>query len=609
MLYSLRKLERLSREAEARPAQFWGRMSSFLTWFKEPEAVLQGNPPKASWFVGGRLNVSYNALDRHLPQLSNRVAFYWENELGQSRTISYAELHGEVNRAAAVLRDMGVRKGDVVSMMMPSCPEAVIFGLAVHRLGGTLVIHYAGLEEGTLAYRLRDCGSKLFVVAAKGVRNNGEVRMKDLVDKSLAKDTPVEKVLVVSRGESDFQLRQGRDVVYEDVKPRGKVEVPPEPMDAQSPLTIYYTSGTTGRPKGLWHTHGGYVVGLNWAFRALMDPKPEEPWWTVSELGWPVWPMANLYVIPVIGLTGVLFEGTVGHRKDAFAHVVSRFGVKLVWSSTTSLYTMKTLGEESVAGTNLRMILNTGETLNPGAWKWLTESLPETVIGEAYWMTEHLLPIAGTAYGLGEVPFKPGSAGLRFPGSSFTVVDDDGKELPPNRKGYIVLRSVNPSMARMWNDPEDERLVKTYWSKFPGVFNTGDYGYYDEEGYLFVLGRADDVITSTGERVGTMELEGLVASLPQVAEVAAVGGRDGVHLFVVARPELKNSAAEQIREHCRNSGFLVTKVHFVSRLPKTKSGKIMRRLMRSLLNGEDPGDVSTLDDPRSLEEIKSSLNQ
>ena len=614
--YGLQKIKELSEEAIKNPEEFWKDKIDLISWFKYPDKIREGEPPFEKWFVNGYTNISYNAVDRHLKDKAEKVAFYWINEKLETKSVTYRDLFYEVNRAAYVLKELGVKKGDAVSLMMPSIPEAVYMSLAVHRIGATLVIHYLGLSEETLAYRLNDCNSKVLIVANKAFRNGSEIRIKDFVDKLLdSRQTPVEKVLVVKR-DNDFTVTK-RDIIYDEVKPRGKVYVEPERVESNEPSTIYYTSGTTGRPKGLYHSTAGYVIALNYAFKSLFGLREDDIWWTISELGWPVWPMANLYTIPVMGLTGVLFEGYIGYKPDLFSRIIERFGVTLVWSSTTTLYTLKSLGEESVKSgdtSTLRIILNTGEPLNPGAWKWLRDNLPHVIIADAYWMTEHLFPVAATPFGLGEIPYKPGSAGIRFPGSNFKVVDDDGNELPPGKKGYIVLKPISPALAKMHNDPKGERTIKTYWSRFQGYFYTGDYGYYDEDGYLYVLGRADDVIKA-GERIGTLEVESVVVTHPAVAEAAAVGypketGGEGILVLAVPKKDYPatEDLANDIKTYLRNAGYIVDQVYLVKRLPKTKSGKIMRRLIRAIVRNEDIGDVSTLDDISILEELKSILS-
>ncbi|WP_236752514.1 AMP-binding protein [Acidianus sp. HS-5] len=613
-IYSLDQIRSMAKSAVENPSVFWKDKANYISWFRKPEEIIEGNPPKDKWFVGGITNISYNAVDRHLPELRNKVAFYWVNENLDSKKVTYYDLYQEVNKASYVLSQLGVKKGDVVSLLMPSIPEAVYFSLAVHRLGAVLAIHYVGLSEETLSYRFNDCNSKVLVVASKAFRNGNEIRIKDFVDKVLDfHSTPLRKVLVISRGFSDFNVIGHRDVAYEDVKPKGKVFIKPEEVEANEPATIYYTSGTTGRPKGLYHTNGGYVIALNWAFRALFNPTENDTWWTISELGWPVWPMANLYVIPIMGLTGVLFEGYIANKRDLFSRIIEKFNVSLVWSSTTTLYTLKSLGEESVKGntSSLREILNTGEPLNIGAWNWLNENLPNVRIADAYWMTEHLCPIAGTPYGLGEIPYKPGSAGIQFPSSYFLVVDDEGKQLPPKQKGYIVLKPLNPAEAKMWNDPNHEKLIEKYWSRFPGYFYTGDYGYVDEEGYLYVLGRADDVIKSETERIGTLEVESVIVSHPQVAEAAVIGQGSNIVAFVVPKQGVEpgDELRNDIKNYCRNAGYIVNRIVFIKKLPKTKSGKIMRRLLKAVVNDENPGDISTLDDAKILEELKEELKK
>ncbi|WP_048050198.1 AMP-binding protein [Saccharolobus islandicus] len=614
-IYSLDQIKALAKFSMENPEAFWRDKANYITWFRQPEKILEGEPPYEKWFVGGTTNISYNAIDRHLPDKKDKVAFYWTNErLDSFRSISFQDLYQEVNKAAYVLSELGVKKGDTVSMLMPNIPEAVYFSLATHRLGAILIIHYVGLSEETVAYRFNDCGSKVLIVASKTFRNGNEIRIKDFVDKVLeSHTTPIQKVLAVPRGYSDFNVNGKRDVVYDDVKPKGKVYVKPVEVEANEPATVYYTSGTTGRPKGLYHSNGGYVIALNWAFKAIFNPTENDVWWTVSELGWPVWPMANLYTIPVMGIPGVLFEGYVGYKRDLFSRVIERYNVSLVWSSTTTLYTLKSLGEESVKSgdtSSLRMILNTGEPLNVGAWMWLNQNLPQVKMADAYWMTEHLSPVGATPYGIGEIPFKAGSAGIQFPGGTyFLIVDDEGKPLPPKQKGYIVLKPLNPALAKMWNDPNYEKIKEKYWSRFPGYFYTGDYGYVDEDGYLFVLGRADDVIRAEGERIGTLEVESVIVTHPNVAEAAVIGQGGNIIAFVVPRQgvEVGDALRNDIKNYCRNAGYIVDKVVFVKRLPKTKSGKIMRRLLKAILANENPGDVSTLDDIRIMEELKEAL--
>jgi acetyl-CoA synthetase len=617
--YTLSKVRKISEEAISNPEKFWAEKSNYIEWFERPKKIIEGEFPNFKWFVGGYSNISYNAVDRHLPYLGNQVAFYWTNEKGETKTISYYDLYYEVNRATYVLKELGVKRGDSVSLLMPNIPESVYFGLAVHRLGAILVIHYVGLSDESLAYRIKDCNSKVLITASKTIRAGNEIRIKDIIDRVLNNHTtPIEKVIVIKRGYDDFNVNSTRDIVYEDIAPKGKVFIEPIPVESNEPGTIYYTSGTTGRPKGIYHTQLGYIIGLNWAFRGLFSPKRGEVWWTLSELGWPVWPMANLYTIPVMGLTGVLFEGYIGSKRELFSRIIERFSVNILWSSTTTLYTIKGLGEEAVrAGDTktLRIILNTGEPLNVGAWKWLSENLPNTVIADAYWMTEHLIPIAATPFGIGEIPFKPGSAGVTFPGSKYLIVDDDGKPLPPRQKGYIVLKSIQPAFGKMWNDPDGSRYYNSYLSRFPGYFYTGDFGFMDEDGYIYVLGRADDVIKEHGERIGTLEIENIIATHPSVAEVAVAGmpfeKGEKIIAFVVTKSGIEHSEllANDIKNFARNAGFIVDKIIFVEKLPKTKSGKIMRRLLRALLRNEPLGDITTLDDTRSVEIIKEALKK
>jgi acetyl-CoA synthetase len=616
-IYSLDKVRLLSSIALRDLSLYWWDKRNLISWFSQPRETMTGSFPMTYWYPGGYTNISYNALDRHLQKLKNKVSFYYVNERNDEKSISYLGLYDEVNKASFVLKEIGVKEGDSVSLMMPSSIDAVVMGLAVHRLGAKLVIHYTGLSEDTLAYRIKDSKSRFFIVASKGFKGGNEIRMKDMVDKVLSKhETGIEKVIVISRGFGDFDINQGRDVIYEEVKPKGRVYIEPAKVESNDPSTIYYTSGTTGRPKGIWHSTGGYIVALNYAFRTLFNPMEEDVWWTVSELGWPVWPMANLYTIPVMGLTGVLFEGSIAYKAETFSRIVEKFQVNLIWSSTTSLYTLRGLGEESVSSgetSSLRIILNTGEPLNPGALDWFNKTLPHVMIGDAYWMTEHLIPIACTPFGIAEIPVKPGSAGIAFPGVSFKVVDDDSKPLPPRARGYIVVETPNPALGKVWGDDRGEELIKKYYSRFHGYFYTGDFGYYDEDGYLYILGRADDVINAKGERIGTLDIEGVIGKHRAIAECAVVSYRVDNTEKIMALVSLKQGESpsdtlkEEIRETARNSGFILDEVVFVKRLPKTKSGKIMRRLIRAIAKGEEFGDVSTLDDIKVIEELRETM--
>jgi acetyl-CoA synthetase len=620
-LFSYKKIRKMNQEGLENPEKFWRDRMNLMTWFKEPVKILEGTPPFEKWFVGGISNLAYNAVDRHLPNEANKVIFYWMDEKGNTKSITYQDLYYEVNRAAYVLKEMGVKHGDTVSMLMASSPEAVIFGLAVHRLGAIAVIHYVGLTDEIIATRFVDTGSKYAVVFGNTINAGSEINIKNYFDNVANKfNLPIEKVLVVSRGFTNFSLKQNRDIVYEDIAPKGKVYVPPEPVEANEVGTIYYTSGTTGKPKGITQTQIGYPLSLNWTFRGLYDLRPNDVWWTVSALGWPVWPMANLYTAPVSGITSVLFEGYIGAKPDLWSRIVERFNVSLVWQSTTSLYALKSLGEESVkAGdtSSLRIVLNTGETLNVGFFNWFREQLPDVYIGDAYWFTEHLSPAAATPYGIGEIPFKPGSAGIEFPLSKVVIVDDDGTPLPPGKKGYIVLKPYSPALGKMWNDPNLERYSKVYTSRFPGYVFFGDYGYMDSDGYLFVLGRADDVLKPGGERVGTMEVESLIGNHQAVAEVAATsmpsfeGKGEKLLLFVVPRKDYTpdEKLSNQLKEYAKNSGFIIDYIVFVNKLPKTKSGKIMRRLLRATVRNEPLGDLSTLDDPVAFEDLRKRYEE
>ncbi|AOL17417.1 AMP-dependent synthetase [Sulfolobus sp. A20] len=609
-LYSLAKIRKLIKEVDQNPLKFWWENRNIIKWIQEPKEVAEGSPPKIRWYIGGLSNICWNAIDLNLEDNKNKVAFYYMNESGLTKAITYWDLFYEVNRASYFLRELGVKKGDTVSLLLPNIPEAIYFALAIYRLGAVIAMHYLGLSPQAFAERLNDSGSKILVTASKGFRNGNEIRIKDYVDKVLNDyKTTVEKVVVVSRGYSDFDVVKNRDVIYEDDSPKGKVYVEPQPIESNDPLIIAYTSGTTGKPKGIYASLA-YIVASTWALKSVFGfHEGEDTVWIISDLGWLTWG-GNIHFIPQKRLTGIIFEGFIGYRRDLFAKIVERFNVNLVWMPTTLLNMLKGLGEESVRGdiSSLRLILNTGEPLNPGTWKWLRENMPDVIIADSYWMTEYGFPIASTPFGLGEIPYKPGSAGLKFFGVN--VVDDDGKPLPPDQKGYIVLSMLNPAMGRLWNDPNMERFIKIYTSRFPNYVYTGDYGFYDEDGYLYVLGRADDIIVTGGNRVGTLEIEGILVSNPNIAEAAVVGytkeGKNKISAFIVLKPGSVMSK-EDVVKYLSERGFSVDDIFFVRRLPKTKSAKIMRRLLRSLLVDEPLGDISALDDVNVINELKEVI--
>ncbi|ACP54758.1 AMP-binding protein [Saccharolobus islandicus] len=612
-LYSLSKIRKFIKEVEENPLKFWWETRKMIEWVVEPKDVTEGEPPKIRWYIGGKSNICWNAIDVNLDENKDKIAFYYMNENGFTKGITYWDLFYEVNRVSYLLKELGVKKGDTVSLLMPNIPEALYFALAIYRLGGIISMHYLGLSPQTFAERLNDSGSKILVTASKGFRNGSEIRIKDYVDKVLSEyKTPVEKVIVVGRGFSDFNLVQNRDLLYEDVIPKGKIYVKPEEIESNDPVIIAYTSGTTGKPKGIYSSLA-YIVASTWALKAVLGFLEEKDViWILSDLGWLTWG-GNIHFIPQKRLTGVIFEGFIGHKRELFSRVIERFNVNLVWMPTTLLNMLKSLGEESVkAGdiSSLRLILNTGEPLNPGTWQWLRENMLDVFIADSYWMTEYGFPIAATPFGLGEIPYKPGSAGLKFFG--IKVVDDDGKPLPPNQKGYIVLSMLNPAMGRLWNDPNMERFIKIYTSRFPNYVYTGDYGFYDNDGYLYVLGRVDDIILAGGNRVGTMEIEGILVSNPNIAEAAVVGYNINnsyrVAAFIVSKAGI-NISVDSVRNYLRDKGYSVDDIFIVRRLPKTKSAKIMRRLLRALLSNEPLGDISALDDVNVLNELREVMNK
>lgn len=617
---------------------FWSNIARELEWFKPWDKVLVADPqpPFYKWFVGGRLNASYLTLDRHVKGgRKNKVAIIWEGEpVDQGgnplevRKLTYYDLWREVNRLAYVLRNkFGLRKGDTIGIYLPMIPELPIAMLAAARIGVIFTVVFSGFTAQALADRLNDAEAKLVITADGGYRRGKVIRLKDIVDKALEQAPTVKNVIVYRRvGLNDVNMVKGRDYwwheVMSDVPMNTYVE--PEPVESEHPLYILYTSGTTGKPKGIVHDTGGYMTLLHATMKWVFDAREDDIHFCTADIGWVT---GHSYIVfgPLLeGMTTILYEGAPDYpNPDRWWAIVERYGATILYTSPTGIRTLMRFGDDWVKRHDLstiRLIHSVGEPINPEAWRWLwklagREKVP---FGSTWWMTETGGILISHAPGLALVPLKPGTNGPPLPGIDADVVDDNGNPVPPGQRGYLVIRKPWPGMLlTIWKDPD--RYVKTYFGKFPGMFYAGDYAVKDEDGYFWILGRADEVIKVAGHRLGTYELESALIQHPAVAEAAVVGVPDPVKGEVpVAYVVLKQGyqPSDQLRAELNNTvrelvGPIATlsNIFFVTKLPKTRSGKIMRRLVKAVVTGQPLGDVTTLEDEASVEEVRKAYEE
>jgi acetyl-CoA synthetase len=607
------------------PERFWAHMAKqHVSWFAPPRKTLEWKPPFARWFVGGRLNVAYNCLDRHVEGADawrrNKAAIIWEGEPGDSRVLTYGELHREVCRFANVLKQLGVEKGDRVALYMPMIPELAIALLACARIGAPHSVVFGGFSAESLRDRILDAGAKVVVTADGGFRRGSASPLKPAVDEAVAEAPCVEHVVVVRRTGAPTHMAVGRDHWWHDLVSHASTSCPPARLDAEHPLFILYTSGTTGKPKGVLHTTGGYLVQVATTAHAIFDLKEEDVFWCTADLGWVTGHSYVLYGILANGATTLMYEGVPTQPgPDRWWSIIERWGVSVFYTAPTAIRTFIRLGDEHPGHhdlRSLRLLGTVGEPINPEAWIWYHRVIggKRCPIVDTWWQTETggilITPLPAA------VATRPGSATLPFPGIDAAVLDHAGREVAPPDGGFLAIRKPWPGMLRgIWGDPQ--RYRETYWSKWKDLYFPGDGAHRDERGYFWIMGRIDDVMNVSGHRIGTMEVESAIVSHERVAEAAVVGRPDAITgtaivAFVTPRagtragPEL----AAEVRDHvARHIGPLAkpADVRFTDALPKTRSGKIMRRLLRSIAAGkEEVGDTTTLEDYSVLAKLRES---
>ncbi|MFI1799305.1 acetate--CoA ligase [Streptomyces sp. NPDC020379] len=614
-------------QARADRLGFWATQARRLSWETEPTEVLDwSNPPFAKWFADGRLNVAYNCVDRHVENgLGDRVAIHFEGEPGDTRTITYAELQREVSKAANALTELGVQAGDRVAIYLPMIPEAVISMLACARIGAPHSLVFGGFSADALATRINDADARVVITADGGYRRGKPSALKPAVDEALTRPGTenVRSVLVVRRtGQEDIAFTSGRDVWWHDLVERQSDQHTPQAFDAEHPLFILYTSGTTGKPKGILHTTGGYLTQTSYTHHAVFDLKPEtDVFWCTADVGWVTGHSYIVYGPLSNGATEVLYEGTPDSpHQGRWWEIVQKYGVTILYTAPTAIRAAMKWGDDIPAKfdlSSLRVLGSVGEPINPEAWVWYRKHIgaDRTPVVDTWWQTETgsimISPLPGVT------ATKPGSAQVPLPGIAATVVDDDAREVPDGHGGYLVLTEPWPSMLRtIWGD--DQRYLDTYWSRFEHRYFAGDGAKKDDDGDVWLLGRVDDVMLVSGHNISTTEVESALVSHPKVAEAAVVGAADpqttqAICAFVILRGNVdatEEGLVEELRAHVAKQLGPIAKpkrILPVAELPKTRSGKIMRRLLRDVAENRTLGDVTTLTDSSVMDLIQSQL--
>ena len=605
--------------------EYWEQEARKLDWFSTWDRILDWDLPFAKWFTGGTLNASYLCVDKHLKNWRrNKVAIYWVGENGEEKTLSYLQLHKEVNKLAAALKKLGVNDGDRVAFYLPMIVELPIAMLACARIGAIHTVIFSGFSAQALADRINDTEANVVITADGGFRRGKIIELKSIVDEAVENTPSVKSVLVVKRTGHEINMQDRRDIWYHDAVKHTEKPIPPLPVESTHPLFILYTSGTTGKPKGIVHSTGGYLVYINSVYKSVFNTQEDSVYWCNADIGWVTGHSFIVYAPLLNGASIVMYEGAPDYpQPDRWWQIVEEYKITTLYTSPTAIRMFMRLGEEWVKKhdlSSLSILGSVGEPINPEAWMWYFKNIggERCPIVDTWWQTETGGIMISPAPGIGLVPLKPGSATFPLPGIDVEVVDEHGKPVPSGVRGYIIIKKPWPGMAlTVYKDPE--RFKETYWTRFPGAYYAGDYCMKDEDGYLWLLGRADEVLKVAGHRLGTVELESSMISHPSVAEAAvaskphAIKGETIVVFAVLKEGVTPNNELEkELKNHMRKVvGPLATpeNIYFVTKLPKTRSGKIMRRVLKALVSGQTIGDISTLEDNASVEEAKHAFEE
>ncbi|WP_152053961.1 acetate--CoA ligase [Tautonia marina] len=619
---SLQQYETLWNEAKQDPEAFWAaRANELLTWSKPFETVLDWQAPHAKWFVDGQLNVAENCVDRHAEgPNADKPALVWIGEPGDEKTLTYKELRDEVSRFANVLKGLGVKKGDVVAIYLPMVPEAAIAMLACARIGAPHTVVFGGFSSEALAGRIQDCSAKVLVTSDGGYRRGKVVPLKANADGAVDHCPTIEKVVVLKRTADDVPMAEGRDVWWHELAETASTDCPAEPMDSEHPLYILYTSGSTGKPKGILHTTAGYLLGTTYSTQIVFDLKDDDIYWCTADVGWVTGHSYIVYGPLALGATVVMYEGAPNFPDEArFWKIIEDHKVTILYTAPTAIRAFMKWGKQFPQRhdlSSLRLLGSVGEPINPEAWMWYHEVIGggKCPIVDTWWQTETgaimISPLPGAT------PTTPGSATRPLPGIVPEILDHDGNPVPDGHGGLLAITQPWPSMLRtLWGD--DDRFQQTYWSMFPGRYFTGDGARKDTDGNFWIMGRVDDVLNVSGHRLSTMEIESALVSHPRVAEAAVVGKPDDLKGQSVAAFVTLESGQEPSEELKKELAAHVVKeigalarpdvIRFAEALPKTRSGKIMRRLLRDVAAGvESTGDTTTLEDFTVMAQLRQS---
>jgi len=611
------------KKAEADFVSFWADQAKQLHWFEDWERPLQWDAPFARWFVGGKINASYNALDVHQKTKATKIAILWEGENEERRVLTYHDLWVEVNKFSNVLKSLGVSKGDRVTIYLPMVPELMIAMHACARIGATHTVVFSGFSAKSLRDRIEDSKSKIIITADGSFRRGTVVKLKEVIDEAILGFDFVQHIIILERAKIPITMNP-KDKKWNDLILSAKENCEPEKLDSTHPLYILYTSGTTGKPKGVLHGTGGYLTHLYSTFKWIFDIKDSDVYFCTADIGWVTGHSYVAYGPLLHGATQVMYEGAPDYPTPArMWEIIQRYKVTTFYTTPTAIRMFMKFGDDipnSYDLSSLRLLGTVGEPINPEVWKWYFKIIgkEKCPIIDTWWQTETGGAILSPLPGLETIPLKPGSATRPIPGLDVSVVDESGKEVPPETKGYLVIRNPWPGMLlTLWDD--DEKYKSVYWSKYKNIYYPGDYAIKDKDGYFWLLGRADDVLKIAGHRLGTAELESGFVSHKSVAEAAVCGiphdvKGESIIAFLVLREgftpteSLKNEITNHIRKVIGPIATPET-VYFVSKLPKTRSGKIMRRLLKSMAKGEEIGDVSTLENEAAVSEVQAAFEE
>ena len=609
-------------EAETDFVAFWAKQAKNLSWFSNWEKTLDWNPPFARWFLGGTINASYNTLDIHQQNKANKPGILWEGENGESRILTYKDMWVQVQKFANSLKSLGVKKGDRVTIYLPMIPELPISMLACARIGATHTVIFSGFSAASIKDRIDDSKSKIVITSDGGYRRGNVIHLKEIIDESIKDLDFVQNVIVVERTKNKIHL-SSKDILWNELMHNVSDICPAEPLDSTHPLYILYTSGTTGKPKGVLHGTGGYLTHLHSTFKWAFDIKDSDVFFCTADIGWVTGHSYVVYGPLLHGATLVMYEGAPDFPDESrMWQIIQKYKVTIFYTTPTALRMLMKFGDDipnSYDLASLRLLGSVGEPINPEVWKWYFKIIgkEKCPIIDTWWQTETGGLMISALPGLETIPLKPGSGTRPIPGVIIAIVDEVGNDVPPNTKGYLVIRNPWPGMLlTLWGD--DQKYRDVYWSKYPNSYYAGDYALKDGDGYCWLLGRTDDVLKVSGHRIGTAELERWIVSHHDVAESAVCGIPDvikgeAIIAFVVLKQSVTNNNMDkELLQKIRDDiGAIATpkQIYFVTKLPKTRSGKIMRRLLKAIASGETIGDVSTLEDGAAVTEIQSSFKE